>query len=188
MPSTTSTVRSKCSRRARRDARPQGSRGPTEVTEGEHEPENPWRADHDARHGLARRAVPLGHPDDREGPRQVNSSRGPSRTWRCSSRRSRAASPRRGSVVEVITFQDVNDPDFYGFNFVIRDRIVPEPEFDHEKMAHEVQHDILGLSQPGAVHQGRGVDRALDLDLDPGEARVTCLRTSSTPSSKDAHR
>ena len=50
----------------------------------------------------------------------------------------------------MIAFQDVDDPGFYGFNFVIRDRIVPE-EFDHEKMAHEVQHDILGLSQPGAV-------------------------------------
>ena len=56
-----------------------------------------------------------------------------------------------GFRVEVITFQDINDPEFYGFNFVIRDRIEPEAEFDHEKMAHEVQHDILGLSRPGAL-------------------------------------
>jgi hypothetical protein len=55
-----------------------------------------------------------------------------------------------GFRVEVITFQDENDPDFYGFNFVIRDRIDPI-EFDHDKMRHEVQHDLLGLSQPGAL-------------------------------------
>ena len=55
-----------------------------------------------------------------------------------------------GYRVEVVTFQDEHEPDFYGFDLNILDRIEPV-EFDHEKMAHEVQHDILGLSQPGAV-------------------------------------
>ena len=52
--------------------------------------------------------------------------------------------------VEVVTFEDIDEPGFFSFNFVIRDRIDDEP-FDHERMAHEVQNDILGLSTPGKL-------------------------------------
>jgi hypothetical protein len=55
-----------------------------------------------------------------------------------------------GLKVEVVTFEDIDEPGFFAFNFVIRDRIETDP-FDHERMAHEVQHDILGLSTPGKL-------------------------------------
>lgn len=37
---------------------------------------------------------------------------------------------------------------------VIVGRVTPEREFDHERMTYEVQHDILGIDQPGALTKG----------------------------------
>lgn len=54
-----------------------------------------------------------------------------------------------GFVCE-ITVYTTNQDGMYAFDLNITDRTDPKP-FDHERQAHEVRNDILGISQPGIL-------------------------------------
>lgn len=56
---------------------------------------------------------------------------------------------RVGWKVDVLTYA-TDQPGVYAFDVVLEER-TEKHEFDHERLAHEVQRDILEISQPGTI-------------------------------------
>lgn len=55
-----------------------------------------------------------------------------------------------GYQVTVVAKQDPDDPNLFGWDITLVDRI-QTGEFDHDRQRYEVQHDVVGLGTPGMI-------------------------------------